>query len=123
MEIFLKEMKTPKFPFEINWPLVVECLLISWLRTFFVYSCDMYSFLACQSVGAAGLAAGTQAGIFGAATSIGGLAAGLFGKKKKNDDETDDNSSNNDTPPEASNEKMDQDFSENSQSKFNYSST
>ena len=53
----------------------------------------MYSFLACQSVGAAGLAAGTQAGIFGAATSIGGLAAGLFGKKKKNDDKNDDNSS------------------------------
>ena len=82
------------------------------------------SFLACQSVGAAGLAAGTQAGIFGAATSIGGLAAGLFGKKKKNDDETDDNSSNNDTPPE----KMDQeiqkenDSSRNSQSKFNHSS-
>ena len=87
------------------------------------------SFLACQSVGAAGLAAGTQAGIFGAATSIGGLAAGLFGKKKKNDDETDDNSSNNDTPPEASNEKMDQEIqkenysSENSQSKFNHNST
>ena len=30
-------------------------------------------FATCQSVGAAGLAAGTQAGIFGAATSIGGL--------------------------------------------------
>ena len=86
-------------------------------------------FLACQSVGAAGLAAGTQAGIFGAATSIGGLAAGLFGKKKKNDDETDDTSSNNDTPHEASNEKMDQEIqkenysSENSQSKFNHNST
>ena len=47
-----------------------------------VYSCDMYSFLACQSVGAAGLAAGTQAGIFCAA-SIGGLAAGLFEKIRK----------------------------------------
>ena len=108
--------------------IVVECLLMLRLGTFLslVYLCDMYSFLACQSVGAAGLAAGTQAGIFGAATSIGGLAAGLFGKKKKNDDETDDTSSNNDTPPEASNEKMDQeiqkdnDSSENSQSKFNH---
>ena len=100
------------------------------VKDFFVYSCDMHSFLACQSVGAAGLAAGTQAGIFGAATSIGGLAAGLFGKKKKNDDKTDDTSSNNDTPPppDASNEKMDQeiqkenDSSRNSQSKFNYNS-
>jgi hypothetical protein len=93
------------------------------VKDFFVYSCDIYSLLACQSVGAAGLAAGTQAGIFGAATGIGGLAAGLFGKKKKNEDETDDTSSNNDTPHEASNEKMDQekDFSENDQSKFNYS--
>ena len=101
------------------------------LRDFFLFihlTCTPFS--ACQSVGAAGLAAGTQAGIFGAATSIGGLAAGLFGKKKKNDDKTDDTSSNNDTPPppDASNEKMDQeiqkenDSSRNSQSKFNYNS-
>ena len=36
--------------------LVVECLFILLLGTFLslVYSCDMYSFLACQSVGAAG---------------------------------------------------------------------
>ena len=96
----------------------------------FVYSCDMYSFLACQSVGAAGLAAGTQAGIFGAATSIGGLAAGLFGKKKNDEDETNGPTSNNDTPPEGGNGKKDQEVqkenysSENIHGKFNhYSST
>ena len=66
--------------------LVVKCLLISRFGTFLslVYSCDMYSFLACQSIGAAGLAAGTKAVIFGATSGIGGLAAaGLFGKKEE----------------------------------------
>ena len=96
------------------------------VKDFFVYSCDMHSFLACQSVGAAGLAAGTQAGIFGAATGIGGLAAGLFGKKKKNEDETNGPTSNNDTPPEGGNGKKDQDVqkenysSENIHGKFNH---
>ena len=52
-----------------------------------------YSFLACQSIGAAGLAAGTKAVIFGATTGIGGLAAGLFGKKKKKNDAKDEEES------------------------------
>ena len=75
------------------------------------------------------MATGTQAGIFGATTGIGGLAAGLFGKKKKNEDQTNGPTSNNDTPPESSNEKMDQeiqkenDFSENIHGKFNHCSS
>ena len=75
------------------------------------------------------MAAGTQAGLFGAATGIGGLAAGLFGKKKKNEDQTKGPTSNNDTPPESSNEKMDQeikkenDSSENIHGKFNHCSS
>ena len=85
-----------------------------------------YSILACQSIGAAGLAVSTQAGIFGAATSIGGLAAGLFKKKKKIEGQTD--TSNNDTP-EDGDDKKDQEIKNNfpenmnSHGKFNPSSS
>ena len=72
------------------------------------------------------MATGTQAGIFGAATGIGGLAARLFGK---HEDQTNGPTSSNDTPPQRSNEKMDQeikkenDSSENIHGKFNHCSS
>ena len=46
--------------------------------------------LACQSVGAAGLASSTTAGIFGASTAAGG-AAGYFSEKGKGNDNDDTN--------------------------------
>ena len=66
-----------------------------------------FIFLACQSVGAAGLAASTQAGIFGAATGIGGMAAGLFGKKKNDKDQTNCETTGNDNDDENANETID----------------